>query len=260
MSKTDFEKRFLAIKNLVQEELFSNAKKELDNIKEEAKLHNLDETLKRANEILNLCEKLEKNMELKKNFSAIKNLIQEQLFSEAKKELNDIKQEAKLHNLDEILKRVNEILNLCEKLEKKKEFKKTIPRIENLIQERKFPDASVELKNVRNIAKRYKLDEIISWAQKNLDICNKHIIKKTILELGTKFTRLQIVEISEECNVKDEQLIVDVVREMIDNNEIYSQYFSSTKSVAFNQQANIDEIDKLMATYKEWEEKKVEKK
>ncbi len=162
--------------------------------------------------------------------------------------------------MDEILKRVNEILNLCEKLEKKKELKKTIPRIKNLIQERKFPDASVELKNVRNIAKRYNLDEIISWAQKNLDICNKHIIKKTILELGTKFTRLQIVEISEECDVKDEKLIVDIVREMIDNKEIYAQYFSSTKSVAFNQQANIDEIDKLMATYKEWEEKKVEKK
>jgi len=260
MSKTNFEKRFLAIKNLVQEELFSNAKKELNNIKEEAKLHNLDETLKRANEILNLCEKLEKNMELKKKFSAIKNLIQEQLFSKAKEELNDIKEEAKLHNLDEIFKRVNEILNLCKKLEKKKELKKIIPRVENLIQERKFPDAIVELKNVRNIAKRYNLDEIISWAQKNLDICNKHKIKKTILELGTKFTRLQIVEISEECDVKDEQIIVDTVREMIDNKEIYAQYFSSTKSVAFNQQANIDEIDKLMATYKEWEEKKVDKK
>jgi len=260
MSKTNFEKRFLAIKNLIQEELFSNAKKELNNIKEEAKLHNLDETLKRANEILNLCEKLEKNMELKKKFSAIKNLIQEQLFSEAKKELNDIKEKAKLHNLDEILKRVNEILNLCEKLEKKKELKKIFPKIENLIQERKFPDAIVELKNIRNIAKRYNFDKIISWVQNNLDICNKHIIKKTVLKLGTKFARLQIAEISEECAVKDEQLIVDTVREMIDNKEIYAQYFSSTKSVAFDQQANIDEIDKLMATYKEWEEKKVEKK
>ena len=155
---------------------------------------------------------------------------------------------------------INEILNLCEKLEKKKELKKKFPRIENLIQERKFPDAIVELKNIRNIARRYNLDEIISWVQKNLDICNKHMIKKTVLELGTKFGRLQIAEISEECDIKDEQLIVDTVREMIDNKEIYAQYFSSTKSVAFDQQANIDEIDKLMATYKEWEEKKVEKK
>ena len=47
---------------------------------------------------------------------------------------------------------------------------------------------------------------------------------------------------------------------MIENKEIYTQYFSSKKSVAFDQAANIDEIDKLMAIYKEWEEKKVEKK
>lgn len=38
----------------------------------------------------------------------------------------------------------------------------------------------------------------------------------------------------------------------------YAEYFKSTKSIAFNQQANIDEIDKLMAAYKEW--KKVGKK
>jgi len=47
---------------------------------------------------------------------------------------------------------------------------------------------------------------------------------------------------------------------MIENREIYAQYFSSTKSVAFNLQANIDEIDKLMDTYKDWEEEKVGKK
>ena len=62
------------------------------------------------------------------------------------------------------------------------------------------------------------------------------------------------------CDADDVQLIVDIVKDMIDNKEIYAQYFSSTKSVAFDQQANIDEIDRLMATYKEWEEKEVGKK
>jgi len=47
---------------------------------------------------------------------------------------------------------------------------------------------------------------------------------------------------------------------MIDKKEIYAKYFESSKSVAFDQQANIDEIDKLMEAYKEWEEKKVGKK
>lgn len=78
--------------------------------------------------------------------------------------------------------------------------------------------------------------------------------------MGTKFTRLQINEISEECGIKDEQLIIDSVQDMIKNEEIYAKYFIITKSVAFNQQANINEIDKLMEAYKEWEEKKVGKK
>ena len=145
-----------------------------------------------------------------------------------------------------------------ERLEKR--YKKERPIIEKLIQEMKFSDAIRDLNDIKKNAERNHLGEILRWVERNLTLCNKHIIKKTVLELGTKFARLQIAEISEECVVKDEQLIVDTVREMIDNKEIYAQYFSSTKSVAFNQQANVDEIDKLMATYKEWEEKKVEKK
>ena len=47
---------------------------------------------------------------------------------------------------------------------------------------------------------------------------------------------------------------------MIDKKEIYAKYFESSKSVAFDQQANIDEIEKLMSTYKEWEEKDFGKK
>ncbi len=45
---------------------------------------------------------------------------------------------------------------------------------------------------------------------------------------------------------------------MIKNKEIYATYFESSKSVAFDQQANINEIDKLMSVYNEWEEKEFE--
>lgn len=85
-------------------------------------------------------------------------------------------------------------------------------------------------------------------------------IKKTVLDLGTKFTRLQINEIAEKCGLKDEERIISTVKEMIKNKEIYAEYFLSSRAVAFDQQANIEEIDKLMEAYKEWEEKKVGKK
>ncbi|GAG97992.1 unnamed protein product, partial [marine sediment metagenome] len=78
-------------------------------------------------------------------------------------------------------------------------------------------------------------------------------IKETILDLGTKFTRLEIREIAEKCEVDNENLITIVAKDMINNKEIYAEYFSSSNSVSFNQQANIEEIDTLMDIYKEWE-------
>ncbi len=84
-------------------------------------------------------------------------------------------------------------------------------------------------------------------------------IKNTILSLGTKFGRLQIIEISEECG-ESEDLIISTVREMIEGSEIYAKYFESSKSVAFDQQANIKEIDKLMDQYLQWEKEGISKK
>jgi len=133
------------------------------------------------------------------------------------------------------------------------DLKKRFPIIEHLIREMKFSDAIRDLNDIKKTAKRNHLGEILRWVERNLTLCNKHIIKKTILELGIKFARLQIAEISEVCDLDNLQLIVDTVKGMIANKEIYAQYFSSTKSVAFDQQANIDEIDKLMEQYKKWE-------
>ena len=155
-----------------------------------------------------------------------------------------------------------------EKKGMEKRYKRERPIIEKLIQEMKFSDAVLKLKDIKNTAKRYNLSEINSWAIKKLDKLEREKlkiekidrVKKAVLDLGLKFARLQIAEISEVCDVDDVQLIVDIVKDMIDNKEIYAQYFSSTKSVAFDQQANIDEIDNLMSTYKDWEDKKIGKK
>jgi len=46
---------------------------------------------------------------------------------------------------------------------------------------------------------------------------------------------------------------------MIVNKEIYAEFFKSSNTVSFDQQANIDEIDELMAAYKDWEDDHYEK-
>lgn len=89
---------------------------------------------------------------------------------------------------------------------------------------------------------------------------NTKLIKKTILDLGTKFSRLSVSEISEKTNIKDEGLIVKLILQMIKNKELNAEYFSSTKNIVFNLQANREEIDKLLKMYQEWEEKGIGKK
>ncbi len=72
-------------------------------------------------------------------------------------------------------------------------------------------------------------------------------IKRSVLELGTKFTRLQVAEIAESCNVPDEALIITTIQDMIGKRQIDAQYFTSTKAVAFNQQANLQSQDTFIA-------------
>ncbi|GAG82376.1 unnamed protein product [marine sediment metagenome] len=93
----------------------------------------------------------------------------------------------------------------------------------------------------------------------NLNKDDEAKVRQTILEMGTKFTRLTIKEISEKSEV-DIYSIIKVIKDMIQNQEIYAEYFKSTKTVSFDQQTNINEIEKLMEIYREWETDKIEKK
>ena len=83
-------------------------------------------------------------------------------------------------------------------------------------------------------------------------------IKNTILSLGVKFDRLHVSEIAEKCKESDEY-IINTALDMINKKEIYAEYFKSTKSIVFNQQANVEEIDNLMKKYEQWEKEEKRK-
>ena len=136
------------------------------------------------------------------------------------------------------------------------ELQSKILEIEELIKNMKYEDARTKLEKIREQATRYDLEEIIKLTERNLNLCNSRIIKKIVINLGMKFTRLEIIEIIEKTGIDDEELIINTITEMIENNEIYADYFSSTKVVAFNQQAIVKDIDSLMNTYKQWEVEK----
>lgn len=84
-------------------------------------------------------------------------------------------------------------------------------------------------------------------------------LKEKILEMSTQFSSITIKELSQECNV-EKSLVRSTIYEMIKKREVFAEYFASSKRIAFDQQANIDELDNLISKYKEWEEGLIAKK
>ncbi len=84
------------------------------------------------------------------------------------------------------------------------------------------------------------------------------IVRKAVLNLGSKLVRLKIKEIAEFTRV-DTSTVLKTIRIMINNEQIYAEYFESSKTVAINQLANLENIDKLMDLYHDWEKKKIKK-
>jgi len=131
--------------------------------------------------------------------------------------------------------------------------------VDKVIEQNDFYSANSYLIKIKKNAQALSSKKIKEKVEEKVDQYIITIIRKSILNLGTKFTRLHIKEIAEECS-QNEELIINIIKDMIKNKEIYAQYFSSTKSIAFDQQANINEIDNLMKVYKDWEERLIGKK
>ena len=156
------------------------------------------------------------------------------------------------------------------KIEKRKQkiketLQKRIVKIENLIQENEIERAIIKLKEYGVIAVDNNLNEIMEVIQAKINYCNNlnlnriNQAKRTIFELATKYTRLQIIDIVERSGIDDEEFLIKIIQEMIENKEIYAEFFSTSKAVAFDQQKNIAEIDMLMEPYKELAEVDMDK-
>jgi len=199
-----------------------------------------------------------RNVRINKKFgideclSEIEILIKEKCYREAKTKLNVVENIASKNNLPAL---IDEIRKKKELITELMEINKFFEIIQNSIDHENIIEASNYLKKIKKNVLKVKNKQIID----KFENYSKIVIRRTILDLGTRFNRLQTSEISEECRL-DEGLVANVIKEMIRNNEIYAKYFESTKSIAFDQQANIDEIDDLMKKFEEWEKESKEKK
>jgi hypothetical protein len=82
-------------------------------------------------------------------------------------------------------------------------------------------------------------------------------VKKTILTLGTKVTRLKLVDVSDYCKI-DINTVLNTIKLMIKNREILAEFFYTSRVIAFNQIGNAQEIDDLIEEFNKWGREKME--
>ena len=127
-----------------------------------------------------------------------------------------------------------------EKQRKKIEIKllKKLDLVDVLIKENKTEIALNNLNEIESLAKLNGLIEFVNKAEqklieiKKLELDTINRIKQTITNLGTKFSRLQLTDISEKSDIKNEVLIEKIIIEMINKKEIRGEYFANSKALA----------------------------
>jgi len=147
----------------------------------------------------------------------------------------------------------------------KSKLQKQFSHVDELIRDKQNELVMKNINEIMGLAKENKfLDVFYKAEEKMQEYINSRLeevskIKNTVLNIGTKYTRLQIMNIIEESGIYDENLIISTIEGMIANKEIYGKYFASSNAIEFDQQANIEDIDKLMEKHKEWEDKNLGK-
>ncbi|MFX1566907.1 MAG: TIR domain-containing protein [Promethearchaeota archaeon] len=263
--KTGLQQKMSEIDELIRGNRYDEAIANLNNIIASARNFGLIELMKKAQVKLKEVNtlKIEKREELEEQrvkdelqtqLSEIEDLIEDNKLRNAFRELEKVKQIAQEYELSEILKEAEEKIEQCKTLEEEikrdkeqakmdKKIQKKLSKIENLIENSKFYDAILKLVEIKELAREYELSELLEKIEEKIDYCKdfqfniKKKIKKTILNYGTKFARLELMDIVEKSDVKDESQIEQIILEMIKNREIDAEYFSASKSIAFNQKA-----------------------
>jgi len=139
--------------------------------------------------------------------------------------------------------RISEKEKLSIEKQKKKienKLRKKMNFVDHLLRENKLTMAVKNVNKIENIARSHDLIDFLKEAEqkknaiKKQELENINRIKQTILNLSTKFSRLQLADISEKSAIKDEAIIEEAIQDMIRNKEIQGEYFQSSKALALD--------------------------
>ncbi len=255
------------IERLMEENLYKEVKFNLKKANEIQNDNELKESIMKLKNILKATAKLPNTQEYQKLKTQIKNCNDNIILSNIKKKITEGNMYLEKNQVEIAVKSYRNGLSMLGNIfniktrenERKKLENKVNQAYINLINslvlnantlynDLDFNGSISKLKQAKTIIKKID-DSDLKTTQYEL-IKKKKLetrilkIKSTILDLGTKFARLQVIELVEECKEK-EDLIITTIMEMIESNEIHAKYFKSSQAVAFNQQEIIDDFDKL---------------
>ena len=109
-----------------------------------------------------------------------------------------------------------------------------------------------QLEEAQAISDTSKREEISKKIREHLKPLQIIKIKNKVKELASKHTRLQVMDIVDSCS-EEEGLIISTIQNMIKNREISAEYFNTNKVIAFISEIDVEQIDKLMKTFDDWE-------
>jgi hypothetical protein len=222
---------------LIKENKIEIALKSLVKIQEEAQDHGFTDIIKTSQERMDLCQNLQEEISKQEKLKEEERLEKERLIEEEKKKTELLKEEERVEK--ERLEKEKERQIAKEKERPIEEvLQKRLASVDDLIKENKIKIAIQSLVEIQKEAQTHELKDLENSIEEKIIECKKsslvtiNRIRQTILTLGAKFNRLQILEISEKSGIPDEALIESVIQDMIRNKEITGEYFSSSKALA----------------------------
>ena len=113
----------------------------------------------------------------------------------------------------------------------------------------------MQLENTKLLPDTLKIEKLRENIQNYLLYTQILKIKSIIMTLCSQYSKLEIIEIVKKSKV-EENLIIHIINEMIENKEINAEYYSTSKSIIFDEQPKNYELIDLMVDFKQWEEER----
>lgn len=250
--KNSLQQKMSGIDELINGNRFDEAIVNLNEVIESAESFQLKDFVNKAKEKIDKCEKLkiEKREELEEqrvrdelrtHLSEIEDLIEENRFKIAHRNLDKVKEIAQEYNLSEFLNEVEELTNQCnaqeseirrdmEESKAKSEIQHKMLAVTKLINQKKFDVAIHNLEQVIEDAKLYELKDFANEAEEKIKVCKELEIEwrkeqkqRAKENLKTKLTEISIL--IKEGKIKNALRQLDRVKEIAQEYE-FSEYLN----------------------------------